>query len=77
MMQESGTEVTSNGAANQNGGANGEGVLREARPNSATPSVDMTAADLLNLQQHQVHQSFFHTCPHFIKSCQQQVQAAA
>ncbi|XP_037534598.1 forkhead box protein P1-B [Nematolebias whitei] len=56
MMQESGTEVTSNGPANQNGGANGEGVPREVRPNSATPSVDVTAADLLNLQQHQALQ---------------------
>uniref|UniRef100_A0A3Q3AG65 Forkhead box P1b n=1 Tax=Kryptolebias marmoratus TaxID=37003 RepID=A0A3Q3AG65_KRYMA len=75
MMQESGTEVTSNGPANQNGGANGEGVSREGRPKSAMPSVEVTAVDLLNLQQHQVHQSSFHTCPHFIKSCQQQVQS--
>ncbi|XP_072238948.1 forkhead box protein P1-B isoform X2 [Leuresthes tenuis] len=53
MMQESGTEVTSNGPANQNVGASVEGVPREGRPKSATPSVDVTAADLLHLQQHQ------------------------
>uniref|UniRef100_A0A3Q3FSW2 Forkhead box P1b n=1 Tax=Kryptolebias marmoratus TaxID=37003 RepID=A0A3Q3FSW2_KRYMA len=56
MMQESGTEVTSNGPANQNGGANGEGVSREGRPKSAMPSVEVTAVDLLNLQQHQALQ---------------------
>ncbi|XP_013864921.1 forkhead box protein P1-B isoform X1 [Austrofundulus limnaeus] len=56
MMQESGTEVTSNGPANQSGAANGEGVPREGRPKSATPSVDVTAVDLLNLQQHQALQ---------------------
>uniref|UniRef100_A0A3Q2PSF4 Forkhead box P1b n=1 Tax=Fundulus heteroclitus TaxID=8078 RepID=A0A3Q2PSF4_FUNHE len=54
MMQDSGTETTSNGPANQNGGANMEGVPREGRPTSAAPSVDVTAADLLHLQQHQV-----------------------
>ncbi|CAG5984259.1 unnamed protein product [Menidia menidia] len=54
MMQESGTEVTSNGPASQNGGAGVEGVPREGRSKSATPSVDVTAADLLHLQQHQV-----------------------
>uniref|UniRef100_A0A8C6L8J8 Forkhead box P1b n=1 Tax=Nothobranchius furzeri TaxID=105023 RepID=A0A8C6L8J8_NOTFU len=53
MMQESGIEVTSNGPSNQNGGANGEGVPRDGQPKSATPSVDVTAADLLSLQQHQ------------------------
>ncbi|XP_041835430.1 forkhead box protein P1-B isoform X4 [Melanotaenia boesemani] len=56
MMQESGTEVTNNGPANQNGGASVEGVPREGRPRSATPSVDVTAADLLQLQQHQALQ---------------------
>lgn len=57
MMQESGTEATSNGPANQNGGASAEGVSREGRPKSATPSVEVTAADLLHLQQHQVDQT--------------------
>ncbi|XP_035980476.1 forkhead box protein P1-B isoform X2 [Fundulus heteroclitus] len=56
MMQDSGTETTSNGPANQNGGANMEGVPREGRPTSVAPSVDVTAADLLHLQQHQAFQ---------------------
>ncbi|XP_051270085.1 forkhead box protein P1-B isoform X3 [Dicentrarchus labrax] len=56
MMQESGTEATSNGPANQNGGASVEGASREGRPKSATPSVEVTAADLLHLQQHQALQ---------------------
>ncbi|XP_029948138.1 forkhead box protein P1-B isoform X1 [Salarias fasciatus] len=58
MMQESGTEATSNGPANQpNGGAAAEGAPgREGRPKSATPSLEVTAADLLHLQQHQALQ---------------------
>uniref|UniRef100_A0A3B4XN22 Forkhead box P1b n=1 Tax=Seriola lalandi dorsalis TaxID=1841481 RepID=A0A3B4XN22_SERLL len=56
MMQESGTEATSNGPASQNGGASMEGGSREGRPKSATPSVEVTAADLLHLQQHQALQ---------------------
>ncbi|CAI5688904.1 forkhead box protein P1-B isoform X3 [Oreochromis niloticus] len=56
MMQESGTEATSNGPANENGGASVEGVPREGRPKSATPSAEVTAADLLHLQQHQALQ---------------------
>lgn len=55
MMQDSTTETVSNGPANQNGGANMDGVLQEGTPKSATPLVDVTAADLLHLQQHQVH----------------------
>lgn len=55
-MQESGTEATSNGPANENGGASVEGVPREGRPKSATPSAEVTAADLLHLQQHQALQ---------------------
>uniref|UniRef100_A0A6Q2XK26 Fork-head domain-containing protein n=1 Tax=Esox lucius TaxID=8010 RepID=A0A6Q2XK26_ESOLU len=56
MMQESGTEVTSNGPPSQNGAASAEGGTRDARPKSATTpsSVDITAADLIHLQQHQV-----------------------
>lgn len=54
MMQESGTEATSNGPANLNGGASAETLSREGRPRSATPSLEVTAADLLHLQQHQV-----------------------
>uniref|UniRef100_A0A4W6FZ98 Forkhead box P1b n=1 Tax=Lates calcarifer TaxID=8187 RepID=A0A4W6FZ98_LATCA len=72
MMQESGTEATSNGPASQNGGASAEGGSREARPKSATPSVEVTAADFMHLQQHQVDRSLLHTCLHFMKPCQQQ-----
>ncbi|PWA17000.1 hypothetical protein CCH79_00019457 [Gambusia affinis] len=53
MMQDSTTETVSNGPANQNGGANMDGILQEGTPKSATPLVDVTAADLLHLQQHQ------------------------
>lgn len=65
MMQESGAEAMSNGPANenQNGAAIAEGGSREGRPDSATPSVEVTAADLLHLQQHQVgpsHLSLIH-----------------
>ncbi|XP_043978176.1 forkhead box protein P1-B isoform X1 [Gambusia affinis] len=56
MMQDSTTETVSNGPANQNGGANMDGVLQEGTPKSATPLVDVTAADLLHLQQHQAFQ---------------------
>ncbi|XP_034441232.1 forkhead box protein P1-B isoform X3 [Hippoglossus hippoglossus] len=56
MMQESGTEATSNGPASQNGGASMEGGSREGRPENATPSVEVTAVDLLHLQQHQALQ---------------------
>uniref|UniRef100_A0A7N6C113 Fork-head domain-containing protein n=1 Tax=Anabas testudineus TaxID=64144 RepID=A0A7N6C113_ANATE len=73
MMQESGTEATSNGPANQNGGASVEPMSREGRPKSATPAVEVTAADLLHLQQHQVDHLPFRTCLHLIKPCQQQV----
>uniref|UniRef100_A0A4W5NPA6 Uncharacterized protein n=1 Tax=Hucho hucho TaxID=62062 RepID=A0A4W5NPA6_9TELE len=57
MMQESGTEATNNGPANQNGAASVEGGARDARPKSVTtPSaVDIAAADLIHLQQHQVN----------------------
>uniref|UniRef100_A0A8C9YBF8 Forkhead box P1b n=1 Tax=Sander lucioperca TaxID=283035 RepID=A0A8C9YBF8_SANLU len=56
MMQESGTEAMSNGPANQNGGASVEGGSGEVRTKSATPSMEVTAADLLHLQQHQALQ---------------------
>lgn len=57
----------SNGPANQNGGASVEGGSGEVRTKSATPSMEVTAADLLHLQQHQVDQTPFRTCLHFIK----------
>uniref|UniRef100_A0A8C8H9P2 Fork-head domain-containing protein n=1 Tax=Oncorhynchus tshawytscha TaxID=74940 RepID=A0A8C8H9P2_ONCTS len=53
MMQESGTEATSNGPANQNGAASVEGGARDARPGSVTTP---SAADLIHLQQHQALQ---------------------
>uniref|UniRef100_A0A4W5RTR5 Forkhead box P1b n=1 Tax=Hucho hucho TaxID=62062 RepID=A0A4W5RTR5_9TELE len=55
MMQESGTEATSNGPASQNGAVSVEDGARDARPKSAT-SVDVTAADLIHLQQQQLQQ---------------------
>ncbi|KAM9409456.1 forkhead box protein P1-B isoform 5-T6 [Pholidichthys leucotaenia] len=56
MMQESGTEATSNRQTNENGGTSAEAASREGRPRSATPSMEVTAADLLHLQQHQALQ---------------------
>ncbi|KAI5108992.1 forkhead box protein P1-B isoform X3 [Silurus meridionalis] len=56
MMQEAGTaEATSNGTAKQNGVA-AEGGLRDIRSKSATPSSDITAANLMTLQQQQALQ---------------------
>lgn len=73
MMQESGTEATSNGPANQNGAASVEGGARDARPRSVTtPStVDIAAADLIHLQQHQVNWVPLFI-PVFINPCEQQ-----
>nr|XP_046198750.1 forkhead box protein P1-B isoform X3 [Oncorhynchus gorbuscha] len=53
MMQESGTEATSNGPANQNGAASLEGGARDARHGTVTTP---SAADLIHLQQHQALQ---------------------
>lgn len=54
MMQEAGTaEATSNGTAKHNGLA-AEGGLRDIRSKSATPFSDITAANLMTLQQQQV-----------------------
>lgn len=72
MMQESGTEMTSNGPASQNGGVNVDAGSREGRPKSATPSMEVTAADLLHFQQQQVKRAAFHTCFRFKKLRQQQ-----
>nr|XP_029539660.1 forkhead box protein P1-B-like isoform X2 [Oncorhynchus nerka] len=55
MMQQSGTEATSNGSASQNRAASVEDGSRDARPKSAT-SVDVMAADLIHLQQQQALQ---------------------
>uniref|UniRef100_A0A3B4A2I5 Fork-head domain-containing protein n=1 Tax=Periophthalmus magnuspinnatus TaxID=409849 RepID=A0A3B4A2I5_9GOBI len=54
MMQESRTEATSNGQANQNGASSAEGGSREGQPDSSPPSAEVTTADLLHLQHHQV-----------------------
>eukprot|EP00066_Takifugu_rubripes_P007946 XP_003973806.1 PREDICTED: forkhead box protein P1 [Takifugu rubripes] len=51
MMQESGTEAASNGPVSQNGGVGVDVGSREGRPKSATPSMEVTAADLLHFQQ--------------------------
>uniref|UniRef100_A0AAR2IU51 Fork-head domain-containing protein n=1 Tax=Pygocentrus nattereri TaxID=42514 RepID=A0AAR2IU51_PYGNA len=56
MMQEAGPEAPSNGTTNQNGVVAGaEGGARDVRAKSATPSSDITAADLVNFQQQQVN----------------------
>ncbi|XP_053576868.1 forkhead box protein P1 isoform X2 [Bombina bombina] len=60
MMQESGTETKSNDSAIQNGAASGnyllESTLRESRSNGETPSLEVVAADLAHLHQHQALQ---------------------
>lgn len=71
MMQESGTETASNGPASQNGGVKVDAGSREGRPQSATPSMEVTAADLLHFQQQQVKRSAFHTCCRFKELRQQ------
>lgn len=53
MMQESGAEAASNGPVSQNGGVAVDVGSREGRPKSATPSMEVTAADLLHFQQQQ------------------------
>lgn len=60
MMQESGTETKSNGSSSQNGASSGnhfaDSSLREIRSNGETPSVEVTAADLVHLQHQQALQ---------------------
>ncbi|XP_077385137.1 forkhead box protein P1-B isoform X2 [Festucalex cinctus] len=56
MMQESGTATTSNGPFNQNGGASRANDSKEGQRKNATPSMDVTAADLTHLQQQQTLQ---------------------
>ncbi|XP_029456948.1 LOW QUALITY PROTEIN: forkhead box protein P1 [Rhinatrema bivittatum] len=60
MMQESGTELKSNGSAIQNGASSTnhllECSLREARSNGETPSAEAAAADLTHLQHQQAFQ---------------------
>ncbi|XP_041081125.1 forkhead box protein P1-like isoform X2 [Polyodon spathula] len=59
-MQESGSEATNNGSASQNGASSGNPFtdcsLREVRSNGETPSLEVSAADLVHLQQHQALQ---------------------
>ncbi|KAM8930490.1 forkhead box protein P1 isoform 4-T4 [Pelodytes ibericus] len=60
MMQESGPETKSNDSAVQNGGSGAnhllECTLRESRSNGDTPSLEVSAAELAHLQQHQALQ---------------------
>ncbi|XP_067855001.1 forkhead box protein P1-B isoform X4 [Heptranchias perlo] len=60
MMQESGTEAASNGSANQNGASSGnhypDSSIRERRSNGDISSIEVTAAELVHLQQQQALQ---------------------
>uniref|UniRef100_UPI00398E9E1A forkhead box protein P1-B isoform X2 n=1 Tax=Pristiophorus japonicus TaxID=55135 RepID=UPI00398E9E1A len=60
MMQESGIEAASNGSANQNGASSGnhypDSSTREGRSNGDISSVEVTAAELVHLQQQQALQ---------------------
>ncbi|XP_054641266.1 forkhead box protein P1-B isoform X5 [Dunckerocampus dactyliophorus] len=56
MMQESGTETTSNGPLHQNGKMSVDNSSKEGPCKSGTPSVDEIAADLVHVQQHQALQ---------------------
>uniref|UniRef100_A0AAR2KEZ6 Fork-head domain-containing protein n=1 Tax=Pygocentrus nattereri TaxID=42514 RepID=A0AAR2KEZ6_PYGNA len=63
MMQEAGPEAPSNGTTNQNGVVAGaEGGARDVRAKSATPSSDITAADLVNFQQQQSRLELLQRC---------------
>ncbi|XP_078270631.1 forkhead box protein P1-B isoform X1 [Rhinoraja longicauda] len=60
MMQESGTEAASNNSASQNGASSGIHYLdsntREGRSNGDISSIEVTAAELVHLQQQQALQ---------------------
>ncbi|XP_051873475.1 forkhead box protein P1-B isoform X1 [Pristis pectinata] len=60
MMQESGTEAASNVSANQNGASSGnhypDSSTREGRSNGDISSIEVTAAELVHLQQQQALQ---------------------
>ncbi|MFT7801442.1 forkhead box protein P1 isoform X2 [Arapaima gigas] len=71
MMQESGTEAASNGSASQNG-ASGEAATRDGRLKSSTPSIEVSAGDLMHLQQHQVPVSVAMMTPQVITPQQMQ-----
>uniref|UniRef100_A0AAY4EDG2 Fork-head domain-containing protein n=1 Tax=Denticeps clupeoides TaxID=299321 RepID=A0AAY4EDG2_9TELE len=72
MMQESGTELTSNGPVSQNGAAPAESGARDVHSKTATPSADVTAADLVSLQQQQVPVSLAMMTPQVITPQQMQ-----
>nr|XP_057943397.1 forkhead box protein P1-B isoform X2 [Doryrhamphus excisus] len=55
MMQESGTETTSNGPLDENGGMSVDNASREGQRKSGTPSAD-AIADLVHVRQHQALQ---------------------
>ncbi|XP_048403242.1 forkhead box protein P1-B isoform X1 [Stegostoma tigrinum] len=60
MMQESGIEAASNGSANQNEVSSGnhypDSSTREGRSNGDSSSIEVTAAELVHLQQQQAFQ---------------------
>ncbi|XP_078065580.1 forkhead box protein P1-B isoform X2 [Mustelus asterias] len=60
MMQESGIEAASNGSTNQNEVSSGnhypDSSTREGRSNGDTSSIEVTAAELVHLQQQQAFQ---------------------
>ncbi|XP_078399841.1 forkhead box protein P1-B isoform X2 [Cetorhinus maximus] len=60
MMQESGIETASNGSTNQNEASSGnhypDSSTREGRSNGDTSSIEVTAAELVHLQQQQAFQ---------------------
>ncbi|XP_067907631.1 forkhead box protein P1-like isoform X9 [Heterodontus francisci] len=60
MMQESGIEAASNSSANQNEASSGnhypDSSTREGRSNGDTSSIEVTAAELVHLQQQQAFQ---------------------
>lgn len=59
MMQESGTEAASNVSASHNGASSGnhylDSITREGRSNGDISSIEVTAAELVHLQQQQVY----------------------
>ncbi|XP_060691691.1 forkhead box protein P1-B isoform X3 [Hemiscyllium ocellatum] len=76
MMQESGIEAASNGSANQNEVHSGnhypDSSTREGRSNGDSSSIEVTAAELVHLQQQQVPVSVAMMTPQVITHQQMQ-----
>ncbi|XP_043564278.1 forkhead box protein P1-B isoform X3 [Chiloscyllium plagiosum] len=76
MMQESGIEAASNGSANQNEVNSGnhypDSSTREGRSNGDSSSIEVTAAELVHLQQQQVPVSVAMMTPQVITPQQMQ-----